>query len=137
MQDVFDKRDENVFKASTGLHGGIGGRRDVCGALLGSSMMLGLMYGFGTGEADNPKKKEVSTQMTSQLYKWLKKELGSVKCRTIFAKFQKEVNDDINTRGLAEPDKQARVFAKCDELAGRVAARTAEMLWDAIEAEKR
>ena len=111
--------------------------RDVCGSLLGASMMLGLMYGCGTGETDNPKKKEVSTQMTSQLYKWFKKEFGSVKCNTVNTKCQKEVNDDINTRGLAEPEKQARVFAKCDNLCGKTAARTAEMLWDAIEAESK
>ena len=101
---------------------------------MGAGMILGVMCGCGPEETGNREKKEVSTQMVSQLYKWFKKEYGSVKCRTINGRFRKEVYDDISTQGLAEPDKMARVFAKCDDLSGRVAAKAADMLRDALEA---
>ena len=129
-------RDDNVFKAASGLHGGIGGMRDVCGSLLGASMMLGLKHGGGPEETDNLEKNNDSTQLVSQLYKWFKKEFGSVKCRIICARFEREINNETDAPGQAESDKQARLHAKCDELAAKTAARTAEMLWDTTEEEK-
>ena len=123
-------RDDSVFKAASGLHGGIGGMKDVCGALLGASLMLGLMYGRSPEEAADPEKKDDAKQMVSQLYKWFKKEFGSVKCRIIRTKFEREVNNDTDIRGLAEKERLAKQHAKCADLAGRTAARTAEMLWD-------
>lgn len=129
-------RDDNLFKAASGLHGGIGGMHDVCGALLGASMMLGLKYGRGSEEIDNLEKKKDSTQLVSQLYKWFKKEFGSVKCRIICAKFKKEINDEIDAPGPADLSSEDRLHAKCDELAAKTAARTAEMLWDTTEEEK-
>ena len=121
-------RDDNVFKAASGLHGGIGGMKDVCGALLGASLMLGLIYGHSPEEAADPEKKDEAKQMVSQLYKWFKKEFGSVKCRIILTKFQREVDKDIDAQGLTEEERLARQRAKCADLAGRTAARTTEML---------
>lgn len=123
--------DENVFKASRGLHGGIGGKHDVCGSLLGAAMMLGLAFGGDVNEATTPDDKENPARMVGQLYERFKKEFGSVKCRTITAGFAKEVDADINNKGLDEPARKAKIFANCDELCGRNAARTAEMIWDA------
>jgi C_GCAxxG_C_C family probable redox protein len=136
LQDVFNRNDENVFHAAAGLHGGIGGKRDVCGSLLGAAMMLGLTFGGGTGETSASGDKENPTRMVGQLYQWFKNEFGTVKCRTINAGFEKEVNDDINNSGLPEPARKARVFARCDDLCGKTAARTAEMIWDALHKEK-
>ena len=45
LMDAFDIKDQSVFKAATGLHGGIGGVGDVCGSLLGASLVLGLVCG--------------------------------------------------------------------------------------------
>ncbi len=137
MQDVFNMKDENVFKASSGLHGGIGGKRDVCGSLLGAAMMLGLTSGGGSGETPGSGDREDPTRMVGRLYQWFKKEFGTVKCRTINTRFEKEVNDDINNSGLPEPARRAKVFARCDELCGKTTAKTAEMIWDALRAEKK
>jgi C_GCAxxG_C_C family probable redox protein len=137
LQDALDKRDDNVFKAAVGLHGGIGGRRDVCGSLLGGAMMLGLISGHGPDENPDPAKGVGPTEMVSRLYRWFKKEFGTVKCRTINLKYGKEVDAETGGRELPEADRVARVHAKCDELCGRTAARTAEMIWDALKAGKR
>ena len=128
-------RDDNVFKAASGLHGGIGSMRDVCGSLLGASMMLGLKHGRGLEETDDSEKDPAKPVGT--LYKWFKKEFGSVKCRIICAKFDKEIDNEINAPGQAESSREARQHAKCDELTAKTAARTAEMLWDVIEEERK
>ena len=76
---------------------------------------------------------DVPTQLVSQLYRWLRKEFRSVRCRIIRARFEKEMNEDQSTRGLPEPEKVARLFARCDELTAKTAARTAEILWNATK----
>jgi len=50
LQDVFDLRDDGVFKAASGVSGGIGQMHDTCGALLGASLVLGQIYGRSRDE---------------------------------------------------------------------------------------
>ncbi|MGD0919221.1 MAG: C-GCAxxG-C-C family (seleno)protein [Thermodesulfobacteriota bacterium] len=122
IMETFNMVDSNVFKAASGLHGGIGGRGDVCGSLLGASLLLGLVCGSGpedshhpkAKEPDKPRAKDVSTQLVGQLYKWFKKEFGSVKCRIVRARVERELNQDIRIRGLTDEEKQAALFARCD-----------------------
>jgi hypothetical protein len=134
---VFDLRDDNIIKAADGLHGGIGGMQDTCGALLGASLMLCLKYGRSREELDNPDKPDSSTIQVGKLYKWFEKEYGTVRCREISTRFAGGVHYNLNIPWQIELAREAGMYEKCDELAGRVAARTAEMLWDAIEAEKK
>jgi len=144
IMETFNIMDNNVFKAASGLHGGIGGMGDVCGSLLGASLLLGLVCGSGPKEPVKPKAEEtdkpgamdVPTQLVGQLYKWLRKEFGSVKCRIIRARFERELNQDIHSKGLTDEEKQTALFARCDELTAKTAARTVEILWDIIKTEK-
>ncbi len=128
--------DDNVFKAASGLAAGIGRMEDTCGALLGASMMLGLKYGRGREEINDIEKLIASFLPVGKLYKWFEKEFGSVKCREIRTKFA-GVYYDTKIAWQAELAKEAGLPEKCAELTGKTAARTAEMLWDAIEAEKK
>jgi C_GCAxxG_C_C family probable redox protein len=144
LMETFNITDSNVFKAASGLHGGIGGMGDVCGSLLGASLILGLVCGASPKEPTKPKKeepekpgaKDVPTQLVAQLYKWFRKEFGSVKCRIVRARFERELNQDIRIRDLTDEAKQTALFAKCDELTAKTAARVAEILWDIIKTEK-
>jgi C_GCAxxG_C_C family probable redox protein len=129
LQDALDIRDDNVFKAASGLHGGIGGRQDVCGSLLGGAMMLGLVSGHGPGEVPGGAEGESASQMAGRLYEWFKKEFGTVKCRTINRRFTREVEETSNGE-MAEADREAKIHAMCDDLCGRTAAKAAEMIWD-------
>lgn len=122
---MFEIKDEGVFKSGSGLHGGIGGMHDACGALLGASMMLGLRYGLAEESAKSVKQ-DKPTQLVAQLYKWFEKEFGSVQCRVITAGFDKEVSN-TSTRELTEKEKLDGRHARCNQLAGETAARTAEM----------
>ena len=143
MQDTFNIRDESVFKAASGLHGGIGGKGDVCGALTGASLMLGLMFGSGVEESGKPRQPptpgewDVPTRMVGELYKWFKKEFGSVKCHVIRARHEKEVNAEPDASGLTEMEKMGRSFAKCNDLCGRTAARATEIILDRIQPRKK
>ena len=122
LMETFNITDSNVFKAASGLHGGIGGMGDVCGSLLGASLILGLVCGAAPKDPTKPKAeepnkpgaKDVPTQLVAQLYKWFRKEFGSVKCRIVRARVERELNQDIRIRGLTDEEKQAALFARCD-----------------------
>ncbi len=128
-------RDDNLFKAASGLSGGIGHMRDTCGALLGASLMLGLKYGRGREEIDNLEKLKSSFLPVAKLYKWFEKEFGSATCREIRTGFAGGVYYETDIPWQAELAEQAGLSEKCAELTGKATAKTAEMLWDAIEEE--
>jgi C_GCAxxG_C_C family probable redox protein len=129
-------RDDNVFKAASGLAGGIGMMGDTCGALLGASLMLGLKCGRDREEIGNFEKLKGSSVPVGKLYKWFQKEFGSANCHDIRTRFGGGAYYDFSIPWQRELAMEARVFEKCSDLVGRTAARTAEMLWDAIEEEK-
>ena len=110
--------------------------RDACGALLGASMMLNLKYGRGREEIDNEEKLKSSYIPVGKLYKWFEKEFGSATCREIRTRFA-GVYYDVNVPWQKELADEAGLLEKCADLTGKTAARTAEMLWDAIEEEKK
>ncbi len=129
-------QDDNLFKAASGLAGGIGRMHDACGALLGASMMLGMKYGRGREEMEDQAKITSSAMPVGKLYKWFEKEFGSATCYDIRTRFADGVYYDTDIPWQAELAREAGVFDKCAELTGKTAARAAEMLWDAIEAER-
>jgi C_GCAxxG_C_C family probable redox protein len=133
LQDTFGMRDDNVFKAAGTLTGGVGGMQDACGSLLGASCMFGLMMGRSINDFGNREKLGESMTLTGQLYKWYEKEFGSPTCREITTKFGGGVYYDMRVPWQAELAKEAGVHEKCVELAGKTAARAAEMLWDALK----
>jgi hypothetical protein len=67
---------------------------------------------------------------SAQLYKWFEKEFGSPTCHDIRTKYGGGVYYDTNIPWQAELSKQAGVFEKCVEMAGKTAARAAEKIWD-------
>ncbi len=129
-------RDDNVFKAASGLSGGIGAMHDACGALLGASIMLGLKYGRSRQEIDDVEKLQSSYLPVAKLYKWFEKEFGSATCHKIRTRFAGGVYYDTNIPWQAELAEEAGLPKKCAELTSKTAAKTAEMLWDAIEEER-
>jgi len=137
LQDVFDMRDDNIFKAASGLGGGVGMMGDNCGALLGASLMLSLKYGREREDIGNFEKLKDSGVPVGKLYKWFEKEFGSATCHDIRTRFGGGAYYDFQIPWQRELAEEAGMFEKCSDLVGRTAAHTAEMLWDAIEAEKK
>jgi C_GCAxxG_C_C family probable redox protein len=143
LQEAFAIKDESAFKAAAGLHGGMG-RGDVCGSLLGASLMIGLMCGKSIAEsgqhkepagppAGGPPPPDTATRLVGEIYDWFGKEFGSVKCEQVRSKHEKEVDAAPDAKNLSGPERMQRVHAKCDELCSKTAARTVELLWDEIK----
>ncbi len=50
LQDSFDLKDDAVFRAASGLSGGVGlTTHGTCGALSGGVMAIGMMFGLSPG----------------------------------------------------------------------------------------
>ena len=112
-------KDNFVLKCATGFGGGIGGRGSICGAISGSVMVIGLKHGRGLED-------DMSVAMNaymrcSQLLDWFKEEFGSEMCSAL--------TGGIDFR---DPEQLAQYYAtghqKCVEMAGRTAAKLAELL---------
>ena len=136
LQDVFDMREDKLFKAASGLSGGIGEMRDTCGALLGPCLMLGMVYGRGRDELENQEKMNESYIPVAKLYKWFEKEYGSTTCKEIITRHGNGVYYDATVPWQRKLAREAGVFKKDNDLVGRSAARAAEMIWDALHQEE-
>jgi C_GCAxxG_C_C family probable redox protein len=91
-----------IPKIATGFGGGMGRCGNVCGALTGAIMAVGLKY--GSNQIDNQKKLDAYAK-TQTLFKQFEKQHGSVYCRDL-------IKCDLSTpEGLAKA-KQERVFEK-------------------------
>jgi len=136
LQDVFDLRDDGVFKAASGVSGGVGQMHDTCGALLGASLVLGQIYGRSRDEIAVLERLMDSMLPVGKLYKWFEKEYGGVKCREVRAKTL-GVYWDTKVPWQKEEALKAGLYDVCSGLAGNVARKAAEVLWDAIEERKK
>ena len=68
-------------KLSSSFGGGMGRMREVCGAVSGMLMVLGLLYGYDT-PGDDVSKKQLYT-VVQQLSGKFREEVGSIVCREI------------------------------------------------------
>src|SRR5512143_218820 len=74
---------ETALKIATGLGGGMGGRGEVCGAVTGGILALGLK--FGRGEKDEKAVAQHAYGKTAELMAAFEKAHGSCVCRTLLA----------------------------------------------------
>jgi hypothetical protein len=109
---------------------------DTCGALVGAGMMLSLKYGRSREEIGNMEALRASGVPVAKLYKWFQTEFGSATCHDIRTKFGGGAFYDFSVPWQRELADKAKIFEQCSKLVGKAAAKTAEMLWDAINAEE-
>ncbi len=86
-----------AFKISAGFGGGMGRLREVCGAVTGMFMVLGMKYGYDDPNASDEKKalyKDVQA-----LADKFKQENGSIVCRDLLG---------LNTKGKDDPSPEVR-----------------------------
>ncbi|MGD6933302.1 MAG: C-GCAxxG-C-C family protein [Candidatus Bathyarchaeia archaeon] len=109
LYEHMNPQDKNsvIPKIATGFGGGMGRTGNVCGALTGAIMAIGLKY--GSNEIDQEKKAD-AYQKTQTLLKLFEQQNGSVMCRNL-------TGCDLSTpEGLAKA-KQEGVFEKvCTKL---------------------
>ncbi len=135
IQEAFDLENEMLFKAASGLIGGIGSTHSAaCGALNAGVMALGLKYGRERADLEGPEdiaqeKLYRGREPTGKLCKWFEREFGSVICGEVRKKlngidlfssipWQKEMADELG-------------FHKhCSEIVGKTARKVAEMMME-------
>ena len=79
--DVTGLDTTTAAKISSSFGGGMGRMREVCGAVSGMLMVLGLLYGYDTPGDDVSKKKQY--QDIQALCAAFREEVGSIVCREI------------------------------------------------------
>jgi C_GCAxxG_C_C family probable redox protein len=138
LQQAFKVKDENVFKAASGLRGGIGRKGNTCGSFLGASLMLGMMCGSSIEESGalkehyDPEELELPVRLVGELYDWFKAEFGTLTCDEIVEKHKKELDATPDAKDLSKETMLERMHDKCHILCAKTAARAAEMLWDEL-----
>lgn len=133
LQDAFNIRNDDVFKAATGLIGGGGGFTDgSCGAYAGAAMFLSSLLGRTRNDfTDSAKTKPRNFDLVGKVRERFIQEYGSIICRNIqtkifgrfyylpdrdeFAKFEKAGGHDIH----------------CPEVVGKAARWAAEVIIEA------
>ncbi|MBP9989381.1 MAG: C_GCAxxG_C_C family protein [Ruminococcus sp.] len=79
--DLFGLSRELALKVSAGLGGGVGRSREVCGAVSGAAMLIGLKYG-ATDSADKSGKKLCYEKVQEYIAEF-KKQNPSIVCREL------------------------------------------------------
>ena len=130
--EAFDLPKDEVFKAASGLSGGIGGMRSACGALTGGCLAIGLKYGREVSDLKKPVQEAidsalVASELVGKFYKWFEHEFGSVICGDI-RKSLIGVNLDARIPWEKEMSEELGLHERCCELAGKTARRVAEIL---------
>jgi len=100
--------DKEHAKAASALGGGIGGtREEVCGALSGGVLAIGLLYGRTEPGVDVDFAKDLAAEFRARFLE----KFGTTKCGVLLEQFGEQENDE-----------------KCAELTGAVAGLLSDLL---------
>lgn len=131
LQEIFQIKDDNLFRASYALAGGIGGSTNgSCGALSGGTMMISYFYGRSRSEFDQLIFKKKSEMLAKKLQDRFQKEYGSCICQAIqqeifgrsFDFWDEEEHQAFEEAGGHED--------KCPVVVAKAAVWTAEIIWE-------
>ena len=130
VQDLFEKKNDDVFRAASGLSGGVGLCVDgCCGAYTGGSMALGQLYGRTRENFLDPgRTRKKCSDLVKKLHDKFITEYGSVICRDIQ---QRIFGRPFYIRDAEEYDKFHKAGAhevKCPTVVGNGARWVAEIL---------
>jgi C_GCAxxG_C_C family probable redox protein len=128
LQDTIGPRDDGVFRAGSGMAGGIGIHCDgVCGGYSGGVMHLSRMFGRTRERYSEQEEMARTNDLASKLHQRFMAEFGTVICREIHQKiFGRTFN-------LRDPEDAKAIEAagshvdKCTNVVGSAAAWTAEI----------
>lgn len=121
FSDIMNIDEETAKRISTGLGGGVGRMREVCGAVSGAAMVLGFVYGGENGED-----KKSAYEKVQEFAEVFKKDEGSIICREILGLDKKK-------RESATPDERTAEYYRvrpCAEKVYEAARIVEEMLKD-------
>jgi len=112
---------EDVFKAASGLADGLGLTGDgSCGALVGSSMVIGYLFGRESKDFKNFEKPMKSYKLVKQLHGEYLKNYGTCRCHDVQMKLVGKTYDLWNAKELQEAFSSG-MLEKCSEVVGNTA----------------
>ncbi len=138
LQEAFEIKEESVFRAASGLHGGIGRKRNICGSFLGASLMIGILCGSSIAESGAPNENFIPedldppTRLVGELYDWFSTEFGDMKCAELLKKHIEKWAAAPGAKELTPKETMDKLHDKCNVLCAKTAAKAAEMLWDEL-----
>lgn len=112
--DVTGLEEDFAARMASSFGGGMGRLREVCGAVSGMLMVLGLLYGYDT-PGDDVSKKRLYTDIQALAGKF-REEVGSIVCREIL----KNPPSDPNPTPRTEEFYKKRPCARMVMLAGKL-----------------
>ena len=134
LQKHLDLGDQDVFAAATGFAGGVAKNQEVCGALLGGIMAIGVAYGrreFERGKVGHEQRTFLEAQNRSaRLCEKFKDEFGTLYCRDIRVLVGRiPLGDEQNYYTLEGFENHA----KCADITGAAARLAVEVLLEASD----
>jgi C_GCAxxG_C_C family probable redox protein len=109
---------ETALKVATGLGGGMGGRGEVCGAVTGGILALGLKY--GRGEQAEKSVAQQAYQKTGELMAAFERVHGSYMCRTLLCGCDLRTPEGMQR--FKEQDLHHKVCVGCVRTVGEILA---------------
>lgn len=137
--DTLDIYDENVFRAATGLSGGLGLiGNSTCAALIGSVLTFGLVYPRRREHFDGDRENKYRTfKMAQEMQKRCLEQYGSIKCHDIHTNLMGRPFD------LRDPEERSAFElagahdSKCTQVVALAAKWAVEILAEEILSDKR
>jgi C_GCAxxG_C_C family probable redox protein len=132
IQDTLDIKDDNVFKAATGLAAG-GGLTGigVCGGYVGGVMMISLLYGRERSNFADPERKRFkSFELARRFGQLYTKELGSIICRDIQATLFGRPYYIADPSDFEKFEAAGGHVDKCTDVVGRASRLAVKFLLD-------
>jgi C_GCAxxG_C_C family probable redox protein len=109
---------ETALKVATGLGGGMGGRGEVCGAVTGGILALGLKY--GRGEKEEKSVAQQAYQKTEELMAAFERAHGSCMCRALLCGCDLRTPEGM--KRFREEDLHHKVCVGCVRTVGEILA---------------
>jgi C_GCAxxG_C_C family probable redox protein len=111
FSDLLPVEKNCVLKISSGFGAGMGRNQEVCGAVSGGIMVIGMHY--GRGELDDPEYKEIAYRKTKDAMDLFKKTHGSWNCKELLKGC--DLNTEEGKREFKENSYHSTVCNKCVE----------------------
>ncbi len=132
IQDLFDKKNDDVFRAASGLAGGVGLCGDgCCGAYTGGVMVLSQLHGRKRDNFQDPQRtRRKSFDLAKKLHDKFIAEYGTVICRDIQQKIFGRPYYIRDADEYAKFEKAGAHLEKCPTVVGNGARWVAEILME-------
>ena len=129
LQDTFDMRNDDVFKATTGIAGSAGMLADTgCGAYIGGALFIGSLLGRERENITDPEGIRFKThELVRKLHDKFIAEFGTAICRDIHMKITGRYFYMPDPDEFTKFDNAGAHTTVCTEVVGKAARWTAEI----------